>query len=208
MNKNGVIGAALLACAGTSLSAPARAADPLGEWLVQDGVARIRIVECNTRIWGVVAWEKEPGGVDAENPDRSKRSRPTLGMPILLNMKKAPPEKAGQPDQWEGKVYNAKNGKTYDAKIKPLSADKLEIKGCVLGFLCGGETWTRYVDPAAPGSGAVSPAPQSAAKSSPPPVKGAKAPAAKGGAATATAAAPADPSADVCLLPEIAGAPH
>jgi len=201
MTKIGTIGVALLASAGTALAGAAWGADALGDWVVQDGVARIRIVDCNTRLWGVVAWEKDPGGVDSENPDRSKRSRPTLGMPILLNMKKAPPEKGGQPDQWEGKVYNAKNGKTYDAKIKPLSADKLEIKGCVLGFLCGGETWTRYVEAATTGP---APGPAPAAKTAAP-VKTTKAPAAK---SAAPAPAAADPNAEICSLPEIAGAPH
>lgn len=197
MNKIGISGMILLASMGS-----AAAAEPIGEWLVKDGVARIRIVDCNTRLWGVISWEKTPGGVDAENPDRSKRSRPTLGMPILLNMKKAPPENGGEPDQWEGKVYNAKNGKTYDAKIKPVGDDKLDIKGCVLGFLCGGETWTRYIDPAAPVTSA--PAPVSAPKTAPAKNKAA----AKGATATTTAAADPNANAEICSLPEIAGAPH
>ena len=170
--------------------APAFAAsDPLGEWTVEDGVARVRIVDCNSHLWGVISWEKKPGGLDDQNPDKAKRTRPTLGIPILLNMKKSTTEA----DQWVGKVYNAENGKIYDAKIKPLSADKLELKGCVLGFLCGGQTWTRYVDPAAPAAGSVSPAMTS--------VKG------KPQKAT-TPPPPPDPSAEICSLPDIAGAAH
>ncbi|KAH2775503.1 hypothetical protein KXW38_001884, partial [Aspergillus fumigatus] len=72
------------------------------------------------------------------------QSRPTLGMPILLAMKKKPGV-----DAWEGQVYYAKDGQTYSSTIKPLSADQLEIQGCVLGFLCGGETWTRVGPPIA-----------------------------------------------------------
>ncbi len=93
-------------------------------------------------MWGVVAWEKSPGGRDTNNPDVSKQSRPTLGMPILIDMKK----KAGV-DQWEGQVYNAKDGQFYSSTIKPVGSDQLEIQGCVLGFLCGGETWTRVAGP-------------------------------------------------------------
>src|SRR6267154_6221534 len=88
--------------------APALAADPTGDWRVADGVANIRVAECNGNMWGVVAWEKTPGGRDKNNPDVSKQSRPTLGMAILIDMKK----KAGV-DQWEGQVYNAKDGKSY-----------------------------------------------------------------------------------------------
>src|SRR6201994_3117294 len=118
--------------------APALAADPTGDWRVADGVANIRVAECNGSMWGAVAWEKEPGGRDVNNPDVSKQNRATLGMPILIDMKK----KAGL-DQWEGQVYNAKDGKFYSSTIKPTGPDQLEIQGCVLGFLCGGETWTR-----------------------------------------------------------------
>src|ERR1700755_3458404 len=120
----------------------ALAADPTGDWQVADGVANIRVAQCNGNMWGVVAWEKIPGGRDKNNPDPAKQSRATLGMPILLAMKK----KAGA-EAWEGQVYNAKDGKLYDSTIKPVGKDGLEIQGCVLGFLCGGETWTRVAPP-------------------------------------------------------------
>src|SRR3979411_2619367 len=118
--------------------ASALAADPTGDWRVADGVANIRVAECNGSIWGAVAWEKTPGGRDKNNPDVSKQNRPTLGMPILTAMKK----KRGV-DQGEGKVYNAKDGQFYSSTIKPAGPDQLEIQGCVLGFLCGGATLTR-----------------------------------------------------------------
>src|ERR1700712_254694 len=120
----------------------ALAADPTGDWRVADGVANIRVAECNGSMWGAVAWEKMPGGRDKNNPDASKQNRPTLGMPILIDMKK----KAGT-DAWEGQVYNAKDGQFYSSTIKPIGSDQLEIQGCVLGFLCGGETWTRAGPP-------------------------------------------------------------
>jgi uncharacterized protein (DUF2147 family) len=121
---------------------PATAADPTGDWRVADGVANIRVAECNGNMWGAVAWEKTPGGRDINNPDVSKQSRPSLAMPILINMKKKPGV-----DAWEGQVYNAKDGQMYSSTIKPVSADRMEIQGCVLGFLCGGETWTRVAPP-------------------------------------------------------------
>ena len=133
----------------TGLSA-ALAADPTGDWKVADGVANIRVAQCNGNMWGVVAWEKTPGGKDKNNPDVAKQSRPTLGMPILIDMKKKPGV-----DAWEGQVYNAKDGQLYSSTIKPVGTDQLEIQGCVLGFLCGGETWTR-VGPPIPSSPANS----------------------------------------------------
>src|ERR1700761_5736548 len=136
-----ILATGLVTVFATSVTA-ALAADPTGDWRVQDGVADIRVAECNGSMWGGGVWEKGPGGHDKNNPDASKQSRPTLGMPTLLDMKKT----AGI-DQWEGQVYNAKDGQTYTAKIKPADADHLEIQGCVLGFLCGGETWTRVAGP-------------------------------------------------------------
>src|SRR3984957_19338726 len=122
--------------------APALAADPTGDWRVADGVANIRVAECNGSMWGAVAWEKIPGGHDSNNPDVSKQSRLTLGMPILLDMKKKPGV-----DQWEGQVYNAKDGQSYSSTIRPIGSDQMEIQGCVLGFLCGGENWARVAGP-------------------------------------------------------------
>lgn len=160
-------------------------------------------------MWGVVAWEKTPGGRDSNNPDVSKQSRPTLGMPILIDMKKKPGA-----ESWEGQVYNAKDGKLYDSSITPEGTDQLEIRGCVLGFLCGGETWTR-VGPPIPSSPANSMAKGTQKPVSPAP-KAATAPAPAAAAAPKTAGAapmmakpgqkPADPVGDICLLPEIAGA--
>src|SRR5579864_8708456 len=100
------------------------ALDPTGEWQTEKGDAHIRIVDCGGKLWGVVSWAKITG-FDIHNPDPSMRSRPTLGMPVLLNMK--PGDDAGR---WEGEVYNAKNGRTYDASIEIQSADKLHVEGC------------------------------------------------------------------------------
>src|SRR3954465_11361611 len=139
----------VLTCSGLMFAAgissglsSALAANPTGDWRVADGVANIRVAQCNGSMWGVVAWEKTPGGRDTNNPDVSKQARPTLGMPILIDMKKKPGV-----DQWEGQVYNAKDGQSYSSTIKPVGPDQLEIQGCVLGFLCGGETWTRVGPP-------------------------------------------------------------
>jgi uncharacterized protein (DUF2147 family) len=121
----------------TLLGGSATAAEPIGEWLVEEGSARIRIEPCNDTLWGVISWVREPG-YDRQNPDPAKRGRPIVGVPILRNMKPV------KPNQWEGEIYNAKNGKMYSASITLVREDALKVEGCVLGGLfCGGETWTR-----------------------------------------------------------------
>lgn len=126
---------------------------PVGEWLVAKKVARIRIANCENRMWGVVSWEAQ-AGVDSKNPNPRLRERPTLGMPILLGMK---PVNASK---WEGEIYNAENGKTYSASISLRDENTLQVQGCVLSVLCGGENWTRFEDPPAP-QPAPAPPPQS-----------------------------------------------
>src|SRR6266403_16915 len=195
----------------TGLS-PALAVDPTGDWRVADGVANIRVAECNGSMWGVVAWEKTPGGRDKNNPDVSKQNRLTLGMPILIDMKK----KAGV-DQWQGQVYNAKDGQFYSSTIRPIGPDQLEIQGGVLGFLCGGETWTRVAGPipSSPANSMAKGAPRTtgALPKTAAPTTTATAPKATGsvnapskapGQKLATPAQPADPVGDICLLPDIA----
>jgi uncharacterized protein (DUF2147 family) len=132
----------LAICAATFLLAgPASAADPIGEWRVANGDANIRIDDCDGILWGIISWEKSPG-FDTQNPNPAERTHPTLGLHILRAMKPT------KPGLWEGEVYNAENGKTYTSKLSLSSPDVLRIEGCVLGFLCGGENWTRVKTPA------------------------------------------------------------
>jgi uncharacterized protein (DUF2147 family) len=149
-------------------------AAPTGEWLVADKVARIKIANCDGELWGVVSWEMQPG-TDSKNPDPNLRSRPTLGMPILLGMTQS------KVNQWDGKIYNSQDGNTYSANIKLENPDTLRVQGCFLGILCGGENWSR-VDPA----DIPAPAP---ARTVPPPKK----------SRTAAAVQPPPTDSDVCL---------
>jgi uncharacterized protein (DUF2147 family) len=196
--------------------APALALDPTGDWRVADGVANIRVAQCNGSMWGAVAWEKTPGGRDTNNPDVSKQNRPSLGMAILIDMKKKPGV-----DAWEGQVYNAKDGQFYSSTIKPVGPDQMEIQGCVLGFLCGGETWTRVAGPipnipvnsmakgAPKTTGALPKTAMPATATAAPKTTGSVHAAPKTpGQKLAVAVQPADPVGDICLLPEIAGFAH
>lgn len=210
----------LILAGGYTCLTPALATDPTGDWRVADGVANIRVAQCYGSMWGAVSWEKQPGGRDENNPDASKKNRPTLGMATLIDMKKKPGI-----DQWEGQVYNAKDGQLYSATITPAGPDQLEIKGCVMGFLCGGETWTRVSPPipASPANAMAKGAPKSSGAA--PRAQGAQQGAQAAQATTgATAPAPAtpkaagtaksgqknaaDPVGDICLLPEIARFAH
>ena len=199
-----------LILAGTMTSA--MAADPTGDWRVKDGVANIRVAICNDHLWGAVSWEKTPGGLDKENPDRAKQTRTTLGAAILLGMVKKNPAQ----DVWDGKIYDASGGHIWTSKVVyDAQPDELEVKGCFLG-MCMGETWKR---PPATGPGSIAEGakgPSATVASTNPNLMapaGAKKAPAKAAPAKTTVAAPASTAVgpgdigDVCALPEVAAGP-
>jgi uncharacterized protein (DUF2147 family) len=124
-----------------TVGAAAQSADPVGEWLVKDGTARIKVVSCPTNpnqpplLWGVI-WAETNPGFDEKNPDPTQRNRPMLGVPILVGMKSV------QPNKWEGKIYDPTRGSLWDAKLSLSRTDMLEVRGC-FGFICDGEDWRR-----------------------------------------------------------------
>jgi uncharacterized protein (DUF2147 family) len=149
-----------MVCAG--LSSSALAADPAGDWMVADKVAVVRVAPCGPdgpALCGNIVWTKGPARADRNNPDPAKRSRSTMGMGILIDMR---PTEA---NRWEGEIYNAEDGKNYSGRISLVSENVLRIEGCVLGILCGGQNWTRAkceeAPPAPPGRrGATAAQPQ------------------------------------------------
>lgn len=115
----------------TLASGTALAAEPTGDWRVEDGSAIIRIDNCGGALWGVVAWEKEPG--------RDRSGRPTLGSTVIINMRPSSSQA-----RWDGQIHNAQNGETYKANVRMAGDNMLRVEGCVLGgIFCGGQRWTR-----------------------------------------------------------------
>jgi uncharacterized protein (DUF2147 family) len=132
----------LLGLLGSSAS---MAADPKGSWLTEGGKSKIRIADCGGALCGTIEWLKEPNDpetgrpkTDKNNADTGKRTRPLIGVAIVLGMK---PSGA---DKWAGQVYNAEDGKTYSGNITLTGANALKLEGCALGgLICKGQTWTR-----------------------------------------------------------------
>ena len=136
---------ALLTVLALTGSGSAFAAEPNGTWLTQTGGSRIRMADCGGALCGTIVWLKEPNDpdtgkpkTDKNNSDAAKRSRPLLGVQIVLGMK---PAGAGK---WTGQVYNAEDGKTYSGNLTFTGGDSLQLQGCALGGLvCKSQTWTK-----------------------------------------------------------------
>ncbi|NEU12869.1 DUF2147 domain-containing protein [Methylobacterium sp. BTF04] len=129
-------------------STSARAADPTGTWLTEDGRARVRTERCGPQdkhLCGYIVWAKpspdrEKPRTDAENPDARKRDRLVLGHQMILGLK------ADKDNHYGGKIYNADDGKQYDVTIWSEKSSELSVEGCMLAVLCGSQTWHRVAD--------------------------------------------------------------
>jgi uncharacterized protein (DUF2147 family) len=125
--------------------AEGRAAEPAGTWSTEGGLSRVRIGPCGDALCGTIVSLKEPNDpetgkpkLDKNNADSGKRSRPLIGVPIVLGMKKS------GADKWQGQVYNATDGKTYSGSLTLTGDSSLKLEGCALGgMICKAQAWTR-----------------------------------------------------------------
>ena len=123
---------------------PAIAGDPKGDWLTKDRDAKVRVADCGDGLCGTVVWLKDPIDpatgkpvADKHNVDQALRTRPLMGVQIVLDMKPS-----GTADTWAGHIYNSDDGKTYRGSIALTGPTTLKVEGCVLAF-CKAEIWIR-----------------------------------------------------------------
>ncbi len=122
------------------LSVPAHAAAPVtGRWVTQSKDGVVEIYECGATICGKLAkfLVTPPNGAgqkDINNPDKALRNRTLLGMNILTGFK-------ADGNEWKGKIYDPKSGKTYRSVVYKGKSGNLVVKGCI-GPFCQAQTWT------------------------------------------------------------------
>jgi uncharacterized protein (DUF2147 family) len=124
-----------LALGGMVMAGAARAADPMdprGLWLRQEGGVQFSFYDCGA---GLLCAKV----VAAETPE----DRAGIGTVILRGAKKV------AANEWRGTLFNSEDGKSYDGRISvKAKGAELSVQGCLMGFLCGGETWKRLPSPA------------------------------------------------------------
>lgn len=126
------MGLGALALAAVSVSA--HAAEPYGVWKIGKGKVTIKIVDCGGNLCANIVGLAEPtrngkAKVDRHNKNAALRDRPLMGLQIASNLKPAGDGK------WDGSIYNADDGNTYQAKVSMTAANEMKLKGCVLGGL-------------------------------------------------------------------------
>ena len=132
---------ALAACTQTSTdpAAGADAADQKGRWLTASGNLEVEIAPCGEALCGTVVRVVANKSMGA--PDKAMApvdARPALGMRILMDFKPSDDE------QWEGRIYNRENGKTYRCVMTLLAPDQLKIRPYIVLPLFGQtQIWRR-----------------------------------------------------------------
>ncbi len=90
------------------------ASRPVGHGLTQDGKARIRVEKCGPQeknLCGYAVWLKVPNNDEGNAAGRFPQSRPEEARPPLARPPAHPRLKLNEDARYEGKIYNAEDGK-------------------------------------------------------------------------------------------------
>lgn len=132
---------------GATLIALAMAASPppdsvIGQWKTETRNGIVDIARCGPSICGRLVTSDgiaaNPALTDINNKDAALRGRRLKGVQILGGFT------AESGGIWSGgTIYNAEDGKTYGAKITPVDANTLKLRGCIFVPLCKNQIWHR-----------------------------------------------------------------
>lgn len=122
-----------------------KAEDIVGVWLTAGKEpAKVQVYRSGEKYYGVITWLQNPvkdgkPRVDANNPDKSKRTNPIIGLIILTGFK------FDGDDEWKGgDIYDPQNGKTYSCFLYLKDKNTIKLRGYIGISLFGRtETWTR-----------------------------------------------------------------
>ena len=123
-------------------AAPATSDDTvLGRWKTETHNGIVDIHRCGASICGRIVtsdnMRAQPDMKDVNNKDAASRSRPLRNLEILKGFTWGDGAWSG------GTIYNAEDGRTYSAKITPIDANRLKLRGCVFVPVCKTQVWTR-----------------------------------------------------------------
>ena len=127
--------AALCLSACPAMAAPSIA----GKWVTAGKDSVVEIAPCGAKLCGNVAklLKPVPGGasVDRNNPDATLRTRPLVGLPILIGFRDTG-------TVWSGTIYDPRHGRTYRSLLALNGDGSLNVQGCI-AFFCQTQTWTK-----------------------------------------------------------------
>lgn len=120
----------------------------IGNWVTQDGDAKIEIYKCGDNYCGKIVWLKNPTDkngkpkLDDKNKDKSLRNRPLIGLQVMESLDY---NYTQGHDVWNGTAYNPKWGKKASGMIRTKKDGTLAVKGWEKSKKKVGSVWTRDV---------------------------------------------------------------
>lgn len=113
----------------------------VGRWKTETRNGIVEITRCGTSLCGKIlssdGLTADPALKDVNNKDAKLRGRPVKNLQILGGF-------TFKNGVWDGgTIYNAEDGKTYGARITPIDANSLKLRGCIFVPLCKNQVWTR-----------------------------------------------------------------
>ena len=114
-------------------------------WYTHDRLSKVRMfLGTDGKYHGKIVWMKDgfKDGkplLDTENPDKTKRNQPWLGLQIVRGL-----EKKSETEFVSGKVYDPTKGNYYSCKMT-IKGENLELRGYILGMSFLGRTTVWYL---------------------------------------------------------------
>ncbi|MBI1199812.1 MAG: DUF2147 domain-containing protein [Phenylobacterium sp.] len=136
-----ILATILLLSAALGSAAPVQAATAgpdtpaiFGVWRNPKNSVHVEIRRCGEAACGYVVWASAKAKADSLEGS----GKELVGMELLHDLSKT------DSGSWKGKVFVPDLNITLTGIAKPIDANQLEAKGCVLGrLICKGQTWTR-----------------------------------------------------------------
>ena len=113
------------ACAMIGFAGAADAAEPYGAWPRPSTGSQVRFYDCGGKLCAKVVAVKEAA------------RKGEVGKSILHGA-----VKSGE-NTWKGDLTDAGTGKVYAGTVTLQGTGALSLQGCIGGFLCESETWTK-----------------------------------------------------------------
>lgn len=102
------------------------------EWRNPGNSVHIRITSCGDRMCGTVIWASEKAKADARRGGTEK----LVGANLFREIRQV------GPGEYKGRVFVPDMNRTFSGQMR-IAGDSMIGKGCVLGFICKSQTWTR-----------------------------------------------------------------
>ena len=114
-------------------SVPVGASPLEGQWRNPKGSVMVRLGPCGDSVCGVV--------INAS--DHAKATARKGGTPNLIGTRILSGLRPAGKGTFKGQVFDPKRNLHAPATVRLLGPDALEVRGCVLSFVCKEQRWTR-----------------------------------------------------------------